>query len=115
MGRTTHRMKALCPFALDGIEVEITYTFTPGAPEQGPTYSSGGQPADPDEVEFVSVDAWLATYPLLQSIQKMLDEWAIEYLASDDGFDDARNQAIEDEEAARDRADEERAETKRSY
>ena len=111
MGRTTHRMKALCPFALDSIEVEITYTFSPGAPEQGPSYSSGGQPADPDEVEFVSVETWLTSAFLpVPSIRKMLDEWAIEYLASDDGFAAAVEQAEEDDDAARERAAEMRSE-----
>lgn len=35
-------------------------TFQPGCPEQGPTYASGGQPAEPDcveDVEIVSVTA----------------------------------------------------------
>ena len=111
MTRTTHRMKALCPFALDSIEVEIVYTFTPGAPEQGPSYSSGGQPGDPDEVEFVSVETWLTSAFLpVPSIRKMLDEWAIEYLASDDGFAAAVEQAEEDDDAARERAAEMRSE-----
>ena len=108
MTRTTHRMKALCPFALDAIEVEITYTYLPGAPEQGPTYSSGGQPADPDEVEFVSVGH--AASLLSPPLQKMLDEWAIEYLASDDGFAAAVDHAEDDESAARERAAEYRRE-----
>ncbi|CAB4165118.1 hypothetical protein UFOVP833_28 [uncultured Caudovirales phage] len=110
MPRTTHRMKALCPFALDAIEVEITYTFTPGAPEQGPSYSSGGQPADPDEVELIRVETEVN---LLPDLQKMLIDWAIEHLASDDGFAVAVDQAEEDEDAARERAAEMRDEMRR--
>lgn len=37
------------------IEVEITYAFTPGCPETGPTYSCGGTPAEPDEIEALNV------------------------------------------------------------
>jgi hypothetical protein len=36
------------------ITVEITYTATGGAPEHGPTYDCGGQPAEPVEIELVS-------------------------------------------------------------
>lgn len=34
------------------IEVEVEFTSTPGCPEQGPTYSCGGQPAEPAEIEI---------------------------------------------------------------
>lgn len=37
------------------IELLVTYSVTPGRPETGPTYSCGGTPAEPDEVEIVSV------------------------------------------------------------
>lgn len=36
-------------------EVRVTYSMTPGRPEQGPTYACGGQPAEPPEIEIVSV------------------------------------------------------------
>lgn len=35
------------------VEVNLSGTFLPGCPEQGPTYSSGGQPAEPDSMEDV--------------------------------------------------------------
>ena len=37
------------------IDVEVEYDFTPGRPERGPSYSSGGEPADPPEVEVVNI------------------------------------------------------------
>jgi hypothetical protein len=37
------------------IELVVTYSMTPGRPEQGPTYACGGTPAEPPEVEIVSV------------------------------------------------------------
>jgi hypothetical protein len=95
-----HKMLAICPFGLDGIQVTIAYTFTKGAPEQGPNYASGGQPADPDEVELISV-----TYanPLNDEMAKMLEAWAVEYLA-DEGFADAIENATDDSERDYDRA-----------
>lgn len=32
------------------------YTFSKGSPATGPSYASGGEPADPDEIEFVKVE-----------------------------------------------------------
>jgi hypothetical protein len=37
------------------VELVVTYSVTPGCPETGPTYACGGTPAEPDEVEIVSV------------------------------------------------------------
>lgn len=41
------------------VEVTLTGTFLPGCPEQGPTYASGGQPAEPDSMEDVEVTTLL--------------------------------------------------------
>jgi hypothetical protein len=38
------------------IEVTVSYLVSWGAPEQGPSYASGGQPADPDEIDDVRLD-----------------------------------------------------------
>ena len=37
------------------VELVVTYSVAPGCPETGPTYSCGGTPAEPDEVEIVSI------------------------------------------------------------
>lgn len=37
------------------IELVVTYIVTPGSPETGPSYACGGTPAEPDEVEIVSI------------------------------------------------------------
>lgn len=37
------------------IEVTVTATYQPGCPERGPTYSSGGEPAEPASVEDLTV------------------------------------------------------------
>lgn len=41
----------------DAFEVEVTLsgTYRPGCPERGPTYASGGQPAEPEMVEDLEV------------------------------------------------------------
>lgn len=93
-----HTMTALCPFGLDHIEVEIGFTFLKGSPAQGPSYSSGGEPADPDEVELVYVKA---TGNTLDDVMRcILDRWAEDYLA-DEGFSEACEQAASDYEAGR--------------
>lgn len=37
------------------IELVVTYSVIPGCPETGPTYACGGTPAEPDEVEIISI------------------------------------------------------------
>ena len=42
-------------FHNDELEVIVRAEYTPGCKEQGPTYSCGGQPAEPEEVNDVRV------------------------------------------------------------
>ena len=44
----------LKPFGED-LDLQVDYNLTEGRPEQGPTYSSGGEPAEGPEVEFGNV------------------------------------------------------------
>ena len=65
--------------------LEITYRFTKGSPAVGPSYSHGGLPADPDEIEFISaklIDGH-GTCPT----QQQINEWAEEWLQSDYGYE----------------------------
>ncbi len=98
---TKHKMMAYCPFGLqpDSIQVEITYTFTPG------NRATHIDPADPAEVNFVSAKATLHT--LDDTMQTMLAEWAQEYLADDSsagGYHDACVAAEDDNISAREDA-----------
>jgi hypothetical protein len=38
----------------NGLAVSVGYTFTKGQREEGPSYASGGQPAEPPEIEILS-------------------------------------------------------------
>lgn len=98
-----HTMKAVCPFGLDGIWVEINFSFSPGSPAI--LYGDAPQPADPAEIELISV-----TYAdsINDAMAKMLEEWAVEYLA-DEGLVDAMEEVASDHEAAREYAAELRA------
>lgn len=84
-----------------GIEVRIHYTFYRGQPEQGPSYASGGQPAEPASVEFdraeileggtidqSNLDVWANTL-----LQGQCHDWAIETACEDNQSDpdDARD------------------------
>ncbi len=97
-----HRMTAWCPFGLnkDGLEVVIQFKYSPGRPAV--MYLKNGDPgypADPPEVDFV--EANLVHHTIDTGMQKMLDEWAVEYLASDDGFLEAVEAAQEEDYAER--------------
>ena len=37
------------------VELVVTYSVRPGCAETGPTYACGGTPAEPDEVELISI------------------------------------------------------------
>lgn len=109
---TTHKMRAACPFANsdDGIEVEITFNFTRGRPMVRYLRNGDpGYPADPDEVEVVSVKPVDPALVLPANLQKNLDDWAELYLSDDEGFHLACDAARDDSEAAREFAAELRA------
>ena len=89
------------------IEVELTVkcSVSPGEPERGPSYASGGEPGDPGEVEILSAKMdgldlkALLSADDIQQIEDMAREAANE--ASEEDPDDARD-------AARDREDDDR-------
>lgn len=90
-------------------EQEITFEFRKGAPEQGPTYASGGQPADPDEIEVISITPGAGDNGAFSDIaDKMLHDEAEDWLCSD-GYDAAIEIAAADHADALDRADDLRA------
>ncbi len=91
------------------VEVDFEFTCSPYIPEQGPTYSSGGQPAEGGEVEvteafvLIGKDSHKAPAWLIEILAN--DESVIEELrscADDDGEPDwdAINDARRDERAA---------------
>jgi hypothetical protein len=116
---TRHTLHTCLPYGDPdlGAEVELRITFTClfGAPAQGPSYYSGGQPADPDEIEFVSCVKMCNGKPsppnhsFADMEQASLDDMAREYLESDDGHCEALEVAASDAEAAREYAAELRA------
>lgn len=116
--RTKHQMLATIPVGDPdlGAEVEamLTFTFLRGAPAQGPSYASGGQPADPDEVELVKAEPYCNGKPspyygaFADWAQSSLDACAQSWLEGD-GFSEALEQAASDDEAAREYAAELRA------
>ena len=79
--------------------IEIAYTYLPGSPQRGPTYWSGGEPADPAEVELVS--ARLIDGDGLDPDAKQIDDWAQGYLDSDRGYEAACREAAASEAEAR--------------
>lgn len=74
-------------------KVEITYTYHRGSPATGPTWNSGGEPADPDELQFIS--AKLIDGDGLDPEPSRLKDWAEEWLY-DEGYEQACRNAEED-------------------
>lgn len=78
-------------------EIEIEFEYTPGEPELGPTYSSGGTPASSDEISFVS--AKLINGAGLEPTPTQIENWGREYLDSDKGYQAAIDEVNERYEA----------------
>ena len=83
----TFKVTAYAPWGLqpDSLWVTIEYRYTPGRPAR--LYLRNGDPgypADPAEVELVSVHLPSDFPDVPQKYQDMLDEWAIEWLADDE-------------------------------
>jgi hypothetical protein len=118
MRRTQHKMIAVIPHGDPDIgaevECEIVFSFFKGAPEQGPSYASGGQPADPDEIELVRVRPIIGGKPSeyggayadmeQSSLEAIAEDWLLE-----DGFADACEVVASDDADAREYAAELRA------
>jgi hypothetical protein len=121
---STHKFVATIPCGDPdlGAEVdcEIVFSFVRGAPAQGPSYATGGQPADPDEVELVKTTRLVNgkrtpyTGAFAHLEQELLDLYAITWLATDDGQAAACEQVYDDDCAAREQAEELRAEELRA-
>lgn len=94
-------------------DVVVRYTVSWGAPAQGPSYASGGQPADPDEteiVEIVSIDGtpW-ADYDYGYGGERHLRETIIDkILMDDDLYSEMLDEAREEDAAEYERAMERR-------
>lgn len=90
---------------LEEYDLEVEYSYHPGYPARGPSYSSGGEPSEPPEVEF-DLPILLRTslpFALTSSEADALYTWLIETHNPDDFGPDpdyAREMALED---ARDR------------
>lgn len=85
----------------------VTGYFTPGCPERGPSYASGGEPEEPAAFEVSSIELLIGRtweqYPLRFVTQQQME--ALEQ----EGIQDVAEQR----EDARERAQEDRAERRR--
>lgn len=86
-----HRMRAWAPFGLqpDSLECVIEYRYTPGS---AAVYYGTPQPADPAEVDLISVK--LVHHQIDDQMQAMLEEWAGELLSTS-GYEAAIENAME--------------------
>ena len=117
---STHTIDAVIPVGDPdlgaAIEARITFTFHDRVAEQGPSYASGGQPAEGAVAEWSSAvaieDGQPAPYAghFAELEQSSLDSIASAWLEGDEGQAQAIEQALDDLQAAEDDADERRAE-----
>ncbi len=72
---------------IENEQIEITalieYTITPGCPAQGPSYASGGEPAEPAEIEIREVELEISD-PRFEGdrFREPCPKWLFDYLAN---------------------------------
>lgn len=97
---STHTMTATFPvkFTWPGfddyetadVELEITFMYSKGRAATGPSYSSGGEPAEPPEVELVSAE-FIKGDGISPGAggQTQVNMWADDYLNDEAGYEHA--------------------------
>lgn len=80
--------------ANEDVEVEIDYTMSPHIQEQGPSYASGGQPAEGGEIEIQSATILIPTWD--KKIERQdAPLWLLTMFQADDHILDALREAVE--------------------
>ena len=120
---STHKIDATIPVGDpdQGAEIEarITFTYQPRVAERGPTYSSGGQPAEPEMAEWVSAERLIngkpsPFYSAFADLEKGSFDAACEaWLESDEGQAQAIEHALDKIDGDRASAEEHRDEMRR--
>ena len=59
----------------DQVDLDVEFTWSPGYPETGPSYASGGEPAEPDSFDVVSVKRDGAEYKTNAREDDVIFEW----------------------------------------
>ena len=111
---TTHKLMACIPHGDPDlgaeIECEITFTYSPGRPAVMYLRNGDpGYPADPDEIEFLSAAPYCNGKPspfldYADMQQATLDDLARDWLESEYGVSEAMATVAADDDEARERA-----------
>jgi hypothetical protein len=67
------------------LDAIIVFTFSPGAPERGPSYASGGEPAEAPEIEIKKITLCIDP-PNMNKSEAWIDapDWLGRLLSDDD-------------------------------
>lgn len=67
------------------IACDVVYKVTPGRPATGPSYSCGGTPAEPAEVDILTVEAVLEEWRFGKKVVKRepVTGWLLDLIAND--------------------------------
>lgn len=62
----------------------IEYTCTPGSPECGPSYASGGEPAEAPEIDFVEVEIEALNKTTGKNVRYAAPQWLFDYVTENE-------------------------------
>lgn len=95
-----HTVTALVPFAFDHMAAEVTFEYRAGRPAVMYLRNGDpGYPADPAEVEFISVKPE-AGVTLTPALQKAMTDWCEEWVAGEGYYAALEAVEADDERAA---------------
>lgn len=77
------------------VQVDLSGVFQPGYPEQGPTYSCGGTPTEPDAMEDVEIVNLFAITKVMAPIETRGSSfWNTKLVDLLEGVDDAAREVV---------------------
>ncbi len=88
-----HTIRAEVDVGETCVKLDIEFQYHPGTPQRGPSYASGGEPAEGPELEFLH--ATLIDGDGLDPSPAQLQEWAEDWL-DEEGFDAACDLACDE-------------------
>ena len=99
MSTHTTTIHMLVSFGRKEIEIpaDVRFGFTPGYPATGPSYSCGGEPACPAEVEIMAVELTVPCQSVVGGVIKIpAPSWLVEVMQASDDMYEQLSDAVPD-------------------
>lgn len=93
---STHSHEIEVEIAGQWIRVGFDFTYTPGCPESGPSYGSGGEPATAAEIEIQKATLHIERDKKKESVEA--PPWLMAIFHADDDLNSTLAESVEEED-----------------